>query len=210
MNNLYPFSEEELELINNFTIKNGSQLTASSWESEDFESLRKSIKRDQLDRQNHTCVYCRQIFHSNNGSMWNIDHIIPRSENSNLIFSSLNLCVSCLDCNTEKSDKRVTYRKSNQKSCPRNSDTYKIIHPHLDVYQDHIFTVTPGKFYKHKTDKGRRTIEICGLLRFHRFAGYDKSVDRMPEIKYLVDQFDGPNKQEAHRRLLEILLDSAQ
>ena len=53
------------------------------------------------------------------------------------MFEPKNLCVSCIDCNLEKKDKKVTISKA-KKKLPNNSSDYLIVHPHFDTYNDKI------------------------------------------------------------------------
>ncbi|YBB45205.1 hypothetical protein ACCQ68_19190 [Klebsiella pneumoniae] len=48
-----------------------------------------------------------------------------------------------------------------------------IVHPHFDDYDEHIKVIEVAGYYIPRTDKGRKTIEKCGLLRFaYKYANY--------------------------------------
>jgi hypothetical protein len=96
---------------------------------------------------------------------WDIEHIIPLESSPNFMFEPLNLCVSCKDCNLSKSNKPVLVSK--RVHLPLESKQYKIFHPHLDRYEDHIEILVVGELYKPITKKGENTIEICKLFRFY-------------------------------------------
>ncbi|WP_240314511.1 hypothetical protein [Vibrio tetraodonis] len=60
------------------------------------------------------------------------------------------------------------------KGFPSKSANYRIIHPHFDNYDEHIEVAVPGATYRYITEKGRHTIEVCELLRYHQTVGRKK------------------------------------
>lgn len=171
----YEFTYQELETINNSNGDNHGELP--SWSDEKLEALRSRIKKHYIKQQNNTCAYCKIENLSTNGNVWNTEHIICRHQQPQYTYTSLNLCVSCIDCNTAKSSRAVTKKDcSTYKSFPKKSNNYVIVHPHFDTYEDHIEALVPGLTYRYITDKGRQTIETFGLLRYFQ-AGGRKQVD---------------------------------
>ncbi|HBQ1036867.1 TPA: HNH endonuclease, partial [Klebsiella pneumoniae] len=61
----------------------------------------------------------------------------------------------------------------NRRRLPIRSEDYIIVHPHFDDYDEHIKVIEVAGYYIPRTDKGRKTIEKCGLLRFaYKYANY--------------------------------------
>ncbi|MCS0024059.1 HNH endonuclease [Vibrio antiquarius] len=157
-----------------------------NWSDEDLEPIKETVKKHYHSIQNTVCPYCRQKLNSKHGRYWDIEHIIPRSHQPNFMFEPLNLCLSCVDCNKEKSDKKVT--TSNAKNnYPKKPSQYLIVHPHFDNYDDYLIAVKPGLFYYPLESKGRKTIEVCGLNRFYEFAGFGESEDVFTKINRLTE-----------------------
>ncbi|WP_218910971.1 HNH endonuclease [Pseudoalteromonas sp. MIP2626] len=171
----YEFTPQELKLVENQSVNGDSKLP--SWPNEELRDLRGKIKRHYIAEQSNTCAYCKIENLSTNGNVWHTDHIICRHEEPKYTYTPLNLCASCIDCNTAKGSRPVTKKGySAYKSFPNKSANYLIVHPHFDKYEDHIETLVPGLTYRYMTSKGRNTIEICGLLRYCQ-AGGRKQVD---------------------------------
>jgi hypothetical protein len=85
-----------------------------------------------------------------------------------------------VDCNLKKSEKDPFINKEamvNPKriTYPKNSSAFRIVHPHFDNYNDHIYNL--GMVYLGKTEKGKATIYACDLLRFaQQFIEWENSV----------------------------------
>ncbi|EEW9976583.1 HNH endonuclease, partial [Salmonella enterica] len=131
------------------------------------------IKSYYLLAQDYRCPYCHQkILVAHNGA-WDTEHIIPKDTHPDFMFEPQNLCVSCKDCNGEKSNKNILVNKKIIR-LPKKSKSYTIIHPHFDNFDDHIKIIDDALYFLPKTDKGRRTIEVCGLLRFvYKYSSYE-------------------------------------
>lgn len=175
-----------------------------SWGDSVFEDLRTKIKQYYIKQQNYTCPYCQQELNTTNGRVWDIEHIIARESAQNFMFIPENLCISCIDCNSKKSNKKIT--TSNAKvHFPSRLSQYIIVHPHFDEYDENIIVVEPGFYYIALEEKGEKTIEICGLNRFWKFAGYNSSVshDNMIQIlaKGLSDARDEKTKKDILKKI---------
>ncbi|QXZ20851.1 HNH endonuclease [Lelliottia amnigena] len=148
----------------------------SYWDTKgnkELDAIKKHIKDYYLISQDYKCPYCQQkIIVAHNGA-WDTEHIIPKDTHPDLMFEPQNLCVSCKDCNGEKSNKNIL---KNRKAIrlPKQSKNYIITHPHFDNYDDHIKIIDSSLYFLPKTDKGRKTVEICGLLRFvYKYSNYE-------------------------------------
>ena len=142
------------------------------WNSENFTEVKKYIKDHYKVAQDYTCVYCQQKIIVEHGMAWDIEHIIPKSPYPQFLFTEKNLAISCKDCNGTKSDKNVLIN-SKRKTFPKKSEDYTIVHPHFDEYGEHIKVIADSQVYIPTDEKGKNTIEICGLLRFvYKFSNY--------------------------------------
>lgn len=154
-----------------------------------LDKLKSHIKIHYLVEQDYTCVYCRQKIEVKHHGAWDTDHIIPKSSHPQFTFEPQNLCVACKDCNGAKHDKNVLANPKRVR-LPINSEDYIFIHPHLDVYDQHIKVLELAGFYLPTSDKGRETVEICGLLRFvYKFADFGAvSLDSKAKLALLNDR----------------------
>ncbi|EKO3817862.1 HNH endonuclease [Vibrio harveyi] len=176
ISNAIDYSEQEKKTIEK--IMGCPKFSGQSWELEEARELAQSIKKQYILKQNTICPYCRRKLCTENGRDWDIEHIVPRATHPQFMFEPLNLCVACVECNKHKSDKKVT-NSTAQYKYPKKTNQFFIVHPHFDVYENHITVIEAGVFYMPTKDdidfksKGQRTIEICGLNRFLKYAGYD-------------------------------------
>ncbi|MGI7029369.1 HNH endonuclease [Raoultella ornithinolytica] len=133
-------------------------------------NFRKEVRDYYRDEQGFICPYCGRLREEFHGGQWDIDHIIPKSSYPEYLYTPRNLAVTCKDCNTYKSkDNPLLSPLAHQSPYPNNSEYYKIIHPHFDLYDDHIrLTRDRNGRSCHEviTDKGRETFNVCNLIRF--------------------------------------------
>lgn len=190
------FNVDETDLIN--LKKSDADFSSVSWEDLDLKVIKAKIKSFYIGVQNNICSYCQQKIKSNHGRYWDTEHIIPRAHQKNFMFEPKNLCVACIDCNSRKSDKKVTSSKAEIR-LPLKSDSYFIVHPHLDSYDDHIMIIKEGFYYVAIRPKGEKTIDICGLNRFYEYADYnDNEDDRM---LMLCDELSNTENKERKKAL---------
>ncbi|MBO2583261.1 HNH endonuclease [Shewanella algae] len=147
----------------------------SYWDKTDDSELtiaKKHIKDHYILIQDYTCPYCRQRNEVDHNAVWDTEHIIPKDQYPQFMFSPLNLCVACKDCNQSKTNKNVL-KNPQRKTLPTKSEDYIFVHPNLDEYKNHIKILKSSLFFIPLDSKGKETIEICGLLRFlYRFTDY--------------------------------------
>lgn len=171
-----PYSPTSLEKIKSFNNLPASQKIGSYWDNLDdtlLSDLKKEIKQHYLAAQDFRCAYCKQRLEVKHGGTWDTDHIIPKDSHPQFMFEPENLCVSCKDCNSIKSNKAVLKRQ-NRKRFTRTGNDYLICHPHFHNYEAHIRVIREASLYLPKTPEGIKLIEICGLLRFIlKFANHD-------------------------------------
>ncbi|MDH0293098.1 HNH endonuclease [Pseudomonas sp. GD04087] len=175
LTNAYVYTAEEVLLIERGFSGLSSEDMYRFWgaiKDGEWSDLKGRIKTHYILVQDYTCPYCLQRMQVDHKGMWDAEHIIPRRSHPHFTFEAENLCVSCKDCNGEKSNKAVT-KSSVKNKFSRDESDYLIVHPHFDKYSDHIKVVAPAGFYLPRTDKGRALVEVCGLLRFvFQYADY--------------------------------------
>ncbi|MBG0844114.1 HNH endonuclease [Pseudomonas chengduensis] len=177
INEAYSFSVEEKNLIDEL-LKKG--FIYKDWGTEALQGIRSSIRRFYRDAQGGRCPYCMKTVSLLTPGNAHIEHILPKSLFSNFIFEPRNLCVICADCNTAKNNGN-TINEDEENTCngsatiyPRAENRFKIIHPHIDEYNDHILRA--GIFYIDKSPKGHFTIGICKLNIATRAFGHEEGV----------------------------------
>lgn len=154
----FEFTEEE----NNFLLAN--PLTDNTkWKDNIYKPIKDRIRQYYLILQNCTCAYCRLPLNPGTDSI-EIEHIVDKNRRADFTFTSLNLVVSCHNCNFTKSTKRVLYNCPPPNAYPIDRTAFKIIHGHFDDYFLNI-EFREGSIYHALTEKGESTIEICGLDR---------------------------------------------
>lgn len=155
--------------------------------------------------QGRLCCYCKEKINSNNFKMWEVEHVLSQIDYFWFTFEPKNLAVTCPDCNTIKSDAKITSSVARRR-LPTRSELYLIVHPHFDVYEEHILKV--GLVFHPKSSKGRKTIEICGLLRYvEKFLDWEspETVRRL-EAEARVIQEEGIVDKEKIKALIANLV----
>lgn len=139
--------------------------------------LKKAIKDYYLVAQDFTCAYCRQRIEVKHNGAWDAEHVVPKDSHPRFMFEPRNLCISCRDCNNNKSNKNVLVNRRRVRY-PDKSEDYLVCHPHFDDYSEHVSVLSVAGFYLPKTEKGRALVEVCGLLRFlYKFSGFQSVSD---------------------------------
>ncbi|WP_413739569.1 HNH endonuclease [Sodalis sp. RH14] len=173
--NKVEYNEQLMSKVSEFERLPKKEKIGGYWDRQDdneLKNLKKHIKDHYIIAQDYTCPYCQQKIVVDHNMAWDIEHIIPKSTHPSFLFKPLNLCIACKDCNTEKDNKNVLVNAT-RKTLPIKSEDYIISHPHLDNYDSDIKVIEESLYFLPKTDKGRKTIEICGLLRFiYKYSNY--------------------------------------
>ncbi|GAA5436884.1 HNH endonuclease [Deinococcus aquaticus] len=133
------------------------------WSHEDIQPILAKIKGKLLIKQRSCCFYCQRALLELTREDWQIDHIVSINEDDRHVFTSANLVLSCKWCNRNKSGERIINRIPSSNKYSLSSSNYKIVHPRLDRYSDHIEII--GGFYVGRKGKGKKTKEVCNLDR---------------------------------------------
>lgn len=163
----YPL--EDQMLVSAFDELEPDEQHGSYWSDPALDDLRSRVKTYYIAAQGYRCCYCNRHLGTDNHRMWDVEHVASRVDHPRFMFEPHNLAAACPDCNMRKSEKDPIINKEalvnkNLKKYPMKSASFRICHPHFDVFEDHIYQ--RGMVYLGKTDKGKNTIYACDLLRF--------------------------------------------
>lgn len=139
--------------------------------------IRVAIREHYKIQQSYMCCYCRQQNIQEHGYVWDCEHILPKAIYPKFLFEPFNLALSCKACNLAKEKyKEQIIINSKDRYCT-DKYNYRIIHPHFDVYSEHLKVKVRRGTTVHEivtTTKGAFTYKCCGLDRFDKkLAGYD-------------------------------------
>lgn len=162
----YKRDADDAALVAEFDALPDEARTGDYWSLTRVDGFKAKAKAFYITAQDRRCCYCTKEIVSDNKRMWDLDHVLSRDKCPEYMFVSENLAISCVDCNIAKSAKDVAKGKA-YKNFPRRSSSYRIVHPHFDIYDEHI-RVFAGLIYVPVggSKKGRETITVCNLSRY--------------------------------------------
>lgn len=182
MNNSIVFDTTEKILIE--AKLNNPSFSYKDWSDDSLSAIRSKVRSFYRKVQNGKCSYCKNILSIISASNCHVEHIAPKSRYRDFIFEPKNLCVICADCNEIKRQQETIaeiidtlYNGEKRKIYPRSSNAFKIVHPHFDIYEDHILKLASG-YYLDKSKKGHFTIGSCKLnRRLYEFGWEKEAID---------------------------------
>lgn len=192
----YPKTQEDEALINQASPLGKK---ADDWEKNCLDEYKARVKEYYRKQQHGRCAYCRTYILTSQAPS-EIEHIEPKSKKSEWMYESYNLCMSCKSCNTKKSITSVLVN-DDVVDLPHDSEDYKIIHPHIDRYSDHI-NLIEDIFYEGLTAKGVDTIDICGLDRYELAS--DRAMHLIQADAEVVDKIILALVERREKRLVNI------
>ena len=149
------------------------QAGGNIWKSplvDDFKQKAKTYYRDLLEEQ---CCYCRKNTLGEFKMVLDIEHILPKSKFPQYMFATFNLSISCKRCNMniKKEDVSFVTDLTQIDTTPQQSGLYKIVHPNVDDYFEHISyytqTIDDKKIVKYRiineSSKGQFTYDYFKL-----------------------------------------------
>jgi hypothetical protein len=105
----------------------------------DIKSAKNAIRDLHLERQQHTCCYCRLSIHGGGHFMIDREHVLPKAKYKPHTFAIWNLSVSCKRCNMELKRERDAFLVDMSAAAPfEDSANYRIIHPNFDEWEAHL------------------------------------------------------------------------
>lgn len=187
----YVYDAEDIAIIELIKESNYSHL---SWGDNSLMSVKRKLRDFYRLEQLGSCAFCKNEISLRSALNCTIEHILPKSKNLEFMFTPLNLCVICSDCNEIKRAQEVIDEvpdvltsSKKRKRYPTVSSAFKIIHPHYDDWNTHI--VRLGRAYIDKSKKGINTIAICNLNRFfHKFEVGDEYITET-ELHELMEEY---------------------
>lgn len=161
------FSGANADFINNY---NGIDHEQWNTTTGPIVGIRASIRDHYLKEQRFKCAYCRMHHKQRHGLTWDVEHIIPKATHPHFLYEPENLALACKECNISKDNKNVLVKPAlRPRNLPVRSEDYLIIHPHYDIYSEHMEIAVIGEkiFHRPKNkEKGRETFILCDLVRF--------------------------------------------
>jgi 5-methylcytosine-specific restriction endonuclease McrA len=177
-----------LNSIEQAIVDNLRALTHTEWKSSCAEAV--SYRIALLKAQKWRCAYCeRRIFRDEVGYR-ELDHVLPKSQRPKKNLDQIkatnnaraarrttrgypdfrylpeNLVVSCKRCNSYKgSYDGLANRSVAPATYPSASTDYEWIHPHFDVYRQHIERNNGLYSTVNRSPKGSAVIYACGLSK---------------------------------------------
>lgn len=157
------YADADKELVDTFNAQPRGSKSGEYWSADALMALKGRIKSFYIATQASRCCYCDRHQGTENHRVWDVEHIVDRAKYAWFLFTPRNLAAACPDCNLAKSETEVLKTRG-RKTYPSSSADFKIVHPHFDNFDDHIFR--HRHIYIPKTPKGSFTIYTCKLLRF--------------------------------------------
>lgn len=147
------------------TLHNNPTYDSNNWNLPIYRTAKDQIRKFFCIRQRRRCIYCDTVLEvACNGN--HIEHIVPKEFRPIWMFEPFNLAIACGQCNTQKNQQQTLRNQYlHMLTVPLGSRFYLIVHPHFDIYNNHI-EWTDGLFVKARNDhKGYETVEMCALWR---------------------------------------------
>lgn len=123
------------------TAITAAMLKSRPWtvQDSDIKSAKNAIRDLHLERQEHTCCYCRLSIHGGGHFMIDREHVLPKAIYKPYTFAIWNLSVSCKRCNMELKRERDAFVVDKSAIAPfQDSANYLIIHPNFDEWEAHL------------------------------------------------------------------------
>lgn len=205
--NCYSYTSEQDKLIN--SLKGKSDI----WNLDEIIDLKKDIRNFYRKQQKILCAYCKNPVSVIYPDNCHIEHIAPKSIHPEYMFEKKNLCVICADCNKIKRSQETinqipdTIKKKYKTKYPDKSEDFLIVHPHYDIYDDHIH-IENGFYIDKASKKGSFTIGACLLNRKFLYVGWEpQTVDNSELINNLMKVCNEVN-HDKRTNMLEKLINN--
>lgn len=129
------FDNTDLENIRLTRLKPGRV-----WYNNDLEYLRTKIKNHFINQNIAKCCYCSRLFVGEFTFVIDVEHVLPQVPFDDLIFHPKNLNIACKRCNMKIKKARTDFivDRALMGTDYFHSRHYKLIHPNLDIYENHL------------------------------------------------------------------------
>ncbi len=206
------FSKSTKKIISEQESSRG--LSHNHWGIDSLLPIRKEARTHYRMEQKGICAYCKSPLSIHSASNCQVEHIVPKSLHIEFMFTPKNLCVVCADCNEIKREQETLGEinetllplKSGKKrkKYPSSSNAFKIVHPHFDIYDDHILIVN-GLYVDKGSKKGNFTIGACNLNRKLSIFGWDSDIineDKLiGEMNNFIDEKDSVKRAKSLKKI---------
>jgi len=173
-----------------------------------YRNFKAEVKDHYRSEQGRRCCYC-SVEILNDHSTFDAEHILDKSTHPQFMFELNNLAASCRPCNRAKSAKVTLADGVQCQTVPVQATDYQIVHPHLDEWDHHLeFDELNRIRPKHRSPKGGKTIDICGInalnaARLSDFFGTGRGSAEKLLHKFF--NYKQPGRKQAMLELLHAL-----
>lgn len=159
----------------NINIAAANATGGKVWENELISDVKRKIKNYYLAKPLPKCCYCSRLLVDEFNMVIDIEHVLPQSSYSNLRFVEQNLNIACKRCNMEIKKARIDFIEDVMEMGTNyfQSRHYKLIHPNLDIYDEHLKIVSGrngdivfNKYHILTITKGQYTYDYFELKEF--------------------------------------------
>lgn len=170
------------------TAVSGALAKAKPWDEDNacVKGIKDKLKHLHLQRQGHTCCYCRNNLFGTGHFTIDREHILPKSIYKDFTFEVWNISIACKRCNMEvKGDKTEFFTGS--LSDVQNPSFYAFVHPNFDVWENHLSRYAAqvdNRIVVHYSVKGE---SLKGSYTFKFFQ-----LDRLEKNSLMVAQGSAP------------------
>ncbi|MCW3107825.1 MAG: hypothetical protein JWQ09_2331 [Segetibacter sp.] len=142
------------------------------WYNDCLARLKRKIKDNFTNNDTAQCCYCARLFVGEANIVIDIEHVLPQSQFQTERFEIQNLNIACKRCNMgiKKADLSFIVSIPAMGTNYYKTNHYKLIHPNLDTYTDHIIlkTIRRGnaifiKYISKNPNKGKYTYDYFKL-----------------------------------------------
>lgn len=199
------------------------KLSKFKWDSKSQAVLtfKEILKEDLWRIQMGRCCYCRRFLYEK--TVTHLEHFVEKTVYPTFTFEIKNLALSCAVCNSQKNKKFLRLngflKKRAKKTgtvamsyCPALSPAvlvgivlptiathYRWVHPHLDLYSQHI-SIQKSWIFRGITRKGFRTVNglnLNALALIEQRAMQDRFASRGGPLSFLVGFLAELNQNKA-------------
>ncbi len=186
-------TENELNQIRIAGAADSKYWSESGEDSELVAAFRAEAKKHYYFRQLRLCCYCSKALDKHQAT-YDAEHILDKDTYPQFMFELENLAAACKTCNGAKSTQSILEDVAPVVVIPANTESYVIVHPHIDEWGDHLAYDDIGRVIPIiDSIKGKKTIEICGInylnsarLADHFCPGDNEAAQRALEGYYRV------------------------
>jgi len=198
---------DELDLVDIETAINAG---GRIWYNTTLDRLKGKIKDFYTSNDTSKCCYCAKLFQGEFRLVIDIEHVLPQAHFASERFVVQNLNVACKRCNMliKKDDLTFLFNPAIANNY-YDSSHYKLIHPNLDVYTDHLILNT---FRNGDSILNKYVIKTIdkGLFTYQYFQLQETEIDTISkaqgikENRGLTDKIRGAIRIRLYQLLVKI------